>query len=133
MVGCGYYALVMGLLSPLALARFPTALVQNKGRALTCSDLSPAGGCPSPSPRLPLVALGPRAEAEIRAEPPTGEHRGEALYSLCGPNAFAPHTHTLKPNLQCDGVRKWELGPTFWWSEKWKHRLSDRLSELRVG
>lgn len=39
---------------------------------LTCSGLSPAGRCLSPSPRPLLVALGHTTEAEIRAEPETG-------------------------------------------------------------
>lgn len=39
---------------------------------LTCSALSPAGRCRSPSPRPLLAALGHRTEAEMRAEPETG-------------------------------------------------------------
>lgn len=45
-----------------------------------------------------------------------------------------PKSHTLKSNLQDDEIRKWGggLGPRFW-SERWRHRLSQRLSEPRVA
>lgn len=45
-----------------------------------------------------------------------------------------PKSHTLKSNLQDDEIRKCGgvLGPRFW-SERWRHRLSQRLSEPRVA